>query len=121
MYEDIKEVYVGVVLGKDKKGEITPTSIYLRGRPVPKGIYTPDNPPPGWAWSKFVAKALQRDGRGIFVIREGAEQPALRKAMDDFQRQQDKDAEKQAKVLADREAAAKRPEPSKEPKAEVKD
>jgi len=115
---NIKEIYVGVVMGKNKKGEITPTTIYLRGRPVPKGIYTPDKLPPGpWTWETFVAKALQHDGYGIFVIREGADEPMIRKAMEDFNRQQEKDAEKQAKALADMESKTK----AETPKAEVKE
>lgn len=99
----VKEVYVGVLTGKDGKGEITEQSIMFAGpNPfIPKGIYTEDSPPPGWAWEPFLAKAIKHDGFGVVVVYEGAEQPDIRAAMD-------KDAAEARKATAEQDAVRKR-------------
>lgn len=71
MHEDLKEIHVSVRTSKDKEGNPSAAAIYLDGKPVAKGIYTPDTPPPGRRWNKFVVSALRAEGHGIAIIREG--------------------------------------------------
>lgn len=105
--KQIKEIYVGILQGKDGKGNIVPGTIMFAG-PNPfisKGIYDKDNPPPGWSWGPFAEKAIKHDGRGVTVIYEGEEKPKLRAVMD---------AKKKAdeKITAEREKTVE-PEVSK--------
>ena len=80
MYDNIKEIYVGVVLGVDKEGNEVSKPIYLGGRPVPTGVYTPKELPPGsWTWAKLCAKAIRHNGHSIDVVYHGDEWPKPKK------------------------------------------
>lgn len=73
MNAEVKEVLVGVIPGKDGNGEIVGRPIMFAGpNPfIPKGIYTPDNPPPGWPWETFLEKAIRHNGHGVYVVYKG--------------------------------------------------
>lgn len=68
MYDNVKEIHVGVVESRDRNGDKRAGAIWLRGRPVPAGTYDRDHLPPKWTWEMLCAKALQHDGYGIKVV-----------------------------------------------------
>ena len=80
MTKKVKEVYVGVIPGRDGKGEPTTLTVMFAG-PNPfieKGIYNSDNPPQGWAWEPFLEKAIKHDRHGVVVVYEGEPQTDMK-------------------------------------------
>jgi len=80
MAKKVKEVYVGVLPGKDGEGEpATRTLMFAGPNPfIEKGIYDENHPPQGWTWPKFLEKAIRHDRHGVVVVYEGEPQANMK-------------------------------------------
>ena len=97
IYDNIAEVVVGVT-AQDTGAEVTLGTIRLGGKPVARGIYSADNPPPGFKWGEFAKKAIRYDGFGITVLYVGDERTGVRARAEKIVAADKRQLEEQAKV-----------------------